>query len=56
MRPNHLPVIDGRYWTALVLASIAGANLGDFGSHDLGLGHWRGVPVLLLMFAAVAVA
>ncbi len=29
MRFDHVPVIDGRYWLAISLASIAGCNLGD---------------------------
>ena len=38
-----------RYWTALSVASVFGATLGDVLSHDLHLGHWRGVPPLLLL-------
>ena len=38
-----------RYWTALSIASVFGATLGDVLSHDLHLGHWRGVPPLLLL-------
>ena len=46
------PILGRRYWCALCLASIFGADLGDFASHDLGLGHWRGLPVLAVLFAA----
>ena len=38
-----------RYWTALAVASVFGATGGDVLSRDFGLGHWRGVPVLLLL-------
>ncbi len=38
-----------RYWAALSVASVFGATLGDVLSHDLHLGHWRGVPPLLLL-------
>lgn len=46
-----LPARGPRYWAALCLASIFGADLGDFAAHVLGLGHWRGLPVLALLFA-----
>ena len=29
MQPNHLPALGARYWSALCLASIFGANMGD---------------------------
>lgn len=41
-----------RYWAALSIVSIFGANLGDFSAHDLGLGHVLG---LIPMAAALAV-
>ena len=53
MRPAHAPVIDTRYWVTLSLASVFGANLGDFVSHVLHLGHVRGLPILALAFLAV---
>ncbi len=56
MRPSSLPTIDTRYWVAISLASVFGANLGDFVSHVLHLGHVRGLPVLALGFAAVLLA
>lgn len=39
-----------RYWAGLSIASVFGAGLGDVLSHDLRLGHWRGVPPLALLF------
>src|SRR5947209_3230331 len=53
MRARSLPVIDARYWVAISVASVFGANLGDLASHDLHLGHWRGLPVLAALFALV---
>ena len=53
MHPNHLPNIDCKYWTALVLASILGANMGDFLSEVAGLGHLAGLPVLAVLLAIV---
>ena len=53
MQPIHLPTLGSRYWTALCLASIFGANMGDFFAHDLGLGHVDGLPFLAMAFAIV---
>jgi uncharacterized membrane-anchored protein len=51
----HLPVLGPRYWTALCIASIFGANMGDFFAHNLHLGHVAGLPFLALALAAVIV-
>ena len=56
MQPRHAPRIDARYWIAITLASVFGADLGDFCSHVLGLGHVRGLPVLAIVFAAIVLA
>ncbi len=56
MRFRHVPRIDARYWIAITLASVLGANLGDFSSHVLGLGHVRGLPVLAVVFVAIVLA
>jgi uncharacterized membrane-anchored protein len=53
MKQEHLPMLGTRYWTALCLASIFGANMGDFFAHDLGLGHVHGLPFLALALAVV---
>jgi len=50
MRIWTVPALDARYWIAITVASIFGANLGDFCSHTLGLGHWRGLPPLVAAF------
>ena len=46
MQPIHLPTLGARYWTALCLASIFGANMGDFFARNVGLGHVAGLPFL----------
>ena len=46
MQPNHLPALGARYWSALCLASIFGANMGDLFARNLGLGHIAGLPFL----------
>jgi uncharacterized membrane-anchored protein len=56
MKPIHLPALGPRYWTALCIASIFGANMGDFFAHDLGLGHVAGLPFLAAALAIVMVA
>jgi uncharacterized membrane-anchored protein len=56
MQPNHLPALGSRYWSALCLASIFGANMGDFFARNLGLGHVSGLPFLVAALAIVIVA
>jgi uncharacterized membrane-anchored protein len=54
MSPKNLPAIDARYWTAILAASMCGANTGDFASRILGLGHTRGLLPLALIFLVIA--
>jgi uncharacterized membrane-anchored protein len=56
MQQIHLPALGARYWAALCLASIFGANMGDFFARNLGLGHVAGLPLLVLAFAIVIAA
>ena len=53
MAPENLPTINARYWTAILAASMCGANTGDFASRILGLGHTRGLLPLALIFLAI---
>src|SRR6202035_3460634 len=53
MQRIHLPMLGTRYWSALCLASIFGANMGDFVARNLGLGHVAGLPYLALALAIV---
>lgn len=55
MQQIHLPTLGARYWTALCLASIFGANMGDFFAHDIGLGHVAGLPFLALALLVVVI-
>jgi len=55
MQPNHVPSIGKKYWAALILASVFGANTGDFLSDVLGLGHIAGLPYLAALFAIVVI-
>ena len=36
MQQIHVPVLGMKYWVALCVASVFGANMGDFFAHDLG--------------------
>ncbi len=56
MQVRNLPRITARYWFAITAASIFGANLGDLCSHNLGLGHVRGLPFLAVIFAGILIA
>ncbi len=56
MQQYHVPLLGLRYWIALCLASIFGANMGDFCAHNLGLGHVAGLPYLALALVLVFVA
>ena len=51
-----VPKINRAYWTALILASIFGANAGDFVADVLYLGHLAGIPWLAAALALVLVA
>src|SRR6202035_4202737 len=53
MNPKNLPTIDARYWTAILAASMCGANTGDFASRILGLGHTRGLLPFALIFGLI---
>ena len=55
MQQKHLPTLGARYWAALCLASIFGANMGDFFARDLGLGHVAGLPFLVLALVVVVI-
>jgi uncharacterized membrane-anchored protein len=56
MQSIHLPTLGLRYWAALCLASIFGANMGDFVARNMGLGHVTGLPFLAAALAVVMVA
>jgi len=51
-----VPKINGVYWLCLTLASLFGANAGDFLSDALDLGHLRGLPFLAAALIAVFLA
>ncbi len=38
---------------AILVASMCGANTGDFLSHNLHLGHWRGLAPLAAVFLLI---
>lgn len=52
---KFVPKINSAYWACLILASIFGANSGDFVADVLHLGHLRGIPYLAACLVAVFV-
>lgn len=56
MQIRNTPVTGPRYWAALCVASIFGANMGDFVSHELHMGHANGLAPLALIFAIILFA
>ena len=53
MQVKNVPEITPRYWTAILVASMCGANTGDFLSHNLHLGHTRGLLPLAALFLII---
>lgn len=53
MKTIHLPKIESRYWFLLIIASILGANIGDFFSDVLDFGHIAGLPILFGLFIVI---
>ena len=53
MQQYHVPLLGLRYWIALCLASVFGANMGDFFAHNMALGHVAGLPFLAIALALV---
>jgi uncharacterized membrane-anchored protein len=55
MQVWNVPSINARYWTAIIFASMCGANAGDFFSEYMKFGNLNGVPPLLFLFLGVLV-
>jgi uncharacterized membrane-anchored protein len=53
MKAENLPSIGARYWSAIVVASMAGANTGDFAARYLHLGHTKGLLPFALLFIII---
>jgi uncharacterized membrane-anchored protein len=56
MQRQHVPSAGVRYWAALSIASVFGANSGDFIARYLHLGHAGGLLPLAALLALVFVA
>jgi uncharacterized membrane-anchored protein len=56
MQNKNVPPTEPRYWTAILIASVFGANMGDFVSHVLHLGHAAGLPPLAVCFVLILLA
>src|SRR5216684_4466916 len=53
MQVKNLPRITTRYWSAILAASMCGANTGDFLARNLHLGHARGLVPLAVLFCVI---
>jgi uncharacterized membrane-anchored protein len=53
MRAINVPTLGLRYWAAISLASVFGANTGDLVSNVLGLGHYKGLAPLAVVLAVI---
>ena len=56
MRVTNVPFINGRYWAAIVAASMCGTNAGDLAAGPLGLGHVRGIFPIAAAFVMILLA
>lgn len=52
---KSVPRVTPHYWLALSIASIFGANAGDFLADALNLGHIKGLPYLAVALILLAV-
>ena len=53
MRISNVPAITRRYWAAILVASMCGANTGDFLARNLHLGHICGLLPLAVLFSII---
>ena len=53
MQVKNLPAITARYWSAILAASMCGANTGDFLARNLHLGHTLGLLPLAVLFSVI---
>jgi uncharacterized membrane-anchored protein len=56
MQFKIVPTIGPRYWVSIMIASVCGANLGDFIRDVLKLSDVGGLSMLALTFAVIALA
>ena len=53
MQTRNVPRIDWGYWVAILVASMCGANSGDYLARVLHLGHANGLLPLAAVFLAI---
>jgi uncharacterized membrane-anchored protein len=56
MQTRNIPSPSPHYWATLSIASVFGANLGDFVSHNLHMGHVRGLLPLAVLFVIILIS
>jgi uncharacterized membrane-anchored protein len=53
MQIAHIPKVNARYWSAILLASLFGTNMGDLYAHEAHLGVFLDVGLLAALAACV---
>jgi uncharacterized membrane-anchored protein len=53
MQIAHIPKVNARYWSAILLASLCGTNTGDLYAHEAHLGIILGTAILAVLAAVV---
>lgn len=56
MRNENVPVVDARYWAAIVVASVLGTAFGDFNSNTLELGFGGAALTVGTVLAVIFIA
>ena len=50
---KYIPKINYFYWISISIASVFGANAGDFLSDAVNLGHLNGIPILAVILLCI---
>ena len=56
MRDKNVPVVDGRYWAAIVVASVLGTSFGDYVANTLELGFGGAALTVGSVLAVIFIA